>query len=162
MGTPFSARGLITEARIPTSEKENGPSSLKQIQRFLTPTPLGRFSARHTIESSSAVRVTEVKGPLHAHSGTGESFGRRQMENGPGIQLNLSSIRFCGFPRLSSEIVDIGCASRFRTSLKQLPMAREKILGSEFRDEPLRACRSSVEQIQEIKLLFGWQERSFE
>jgi|HubBroStandDraft_2_1064218.scaffolds.fasta_scaffold36525_1 hypothetical protein len=45
----------------------------------------------HTMDSSSAVRVTEVKGPLHAHSGTGPSAGKRHTANCPGIRENFKA-----------------------------------------------------------------------
>jgi hypothetical protein len=63
------------------------------------------LSAKHTIDSSSAVRVTDVKGPLHAHSGVGALLGNRQTANRPGIQLNLSWIRFRDSLSPSPEIV---------------------------------------------------------
>ena len=55
------------------------------------------------MDSSSAVRVTEVKGPLHAHSGTGPSADKRQTANFPGIRESLKprlvmSLNFIGWP----------------------------------------------------------------
>jgi hypothetical protein len=38
------------------------------------------------MDSSSAVRVTEVKGPLHTHSGTGPSADNRQTANFPAYE----------------------------------------------------------------------------
>src|SRR5579863_9070757 len=91
MGTPFSARGPITEARIPTSEKENGPSILRHAQCVLAFSSLGTLAAAQTMESSSAVRVTELNGPLPAQSGSGAAAGKRQTANCPGTQESFKA-----------------------------------------------------------------------
>src|SRR5580704_155095 len=97
MGTPFSTRGLMTEASIPTSEKENGPSTLKHTHGLFGWCSSGTLSAAQTIESSSSVRVTELKRPLHAHSGTGAAALKRQTANFPGIRENLNARSLMSF-----------------------------------------------------------------
>src|ERR1700674_1425907 len=91
MGTPFSARGPMNEARIPTSEKENGPSSLRHTQGVFGLCSSGTLSAAQTMESSSSVRVTELKRPLHAQSGSGAMARNRQPANFPGTHENLKA-----------------------------------------------------------------------
>src|ERR1700680_4054596 len=91
MGTPFSARGPMNEARILTSEKENGPSSLRHAQRVFGLCSSGTLSAAQTIESSSSVRVTELKRPFRAQSGSSALAGNRQTTNFPGTHENLKA-----------------------------------------------------------------------
>jgi hypothetical protein len=72
--------GFDAESNTPVCEKGNGPSSLKQIQWDSELRLAGGLSAGHTIDSSSAVRVTEEKTPfgcpvrngclwIHTHDG---------------------------------------------------------------------------------------------
>src|ERR1700722_2140932 len=89
IGTPLSARGSMKDARIPTSEKENGPSSLRHSQGIFPLNSGGTEPAAHTIDSSSGVRVTDVRGPLHTHSGKGASPGNRHTSNRPGTHANF-------------------------------------------------------------------------
>src|ERR1022692_377480 len=95
MGTPLFESGSMKERRTPVWEKGNGPSSFRLIQWCGECTSGGRLSAGQMMESSSAVRVIEVKTPLVAQSGTGASGARRTIAYGPpGSQRNLSSWRF--------------------------------------------------------------------
>ena len=72
MGMRLFDSGAIKDSRIPVCEKGNGPSSLRQIQRSWESASAGRFVSGQTMESSSAVRVIEVKlPPFVAQSGTG-------------------------------------------------------------------------------------------
>lgn len=91
MGTPFSASGLMNELKTPTSEKENGPSILRHAQGVEGLCSSGTLSAGQTIESSSAVRVTDAKGALQAQPGIGALAGSRQTANRPWIRENLSA-----------------------------------------------------------------------
>src|ERR1700730_18345448 len=93
IGTPLLESGSMKESSTPVWENGNGPSSLKQIQWHSELRFAGTFSAGHTIDSSSAVRVTEEKTPLVAHSGTVASGSRRTMVYAPGSQRNLSCRR---------------------------------------------------------------------
>src|SRR5580692_8568103 len=90
MGTSSSASGPMNELKIPTSEKENGPSILRQAQGVVGMCSSGTLSAGQTIDNSSAVRVSEVKRPLIAQSGGGALAGNRQTANRPGIRENLN------------------------------------------------------------------------
>jgi hypothetical protein len=51
----------------------------------------GTCAPEQTIESSSAVDVTEKNAPQSAHSGTVVLAGRRQIANVPGTRENLSA-----------------------------------------------------------------------
>ena len=89
MGTPCSARGSMKDARTPVCENGNGPSSLKQIHgasHFALP---GAWLAGQTIESSSSVRLIDVKDAATANCGGRASEGRRQMTKLPGSCRNL-------------------------------------------------------------------------
>jgi hypothetical protein len=79
--TPLAtASGAAMDASTPVAVvRSNGPSPFRQRQPASTSTPVGTRSARQTIESSSAVRVTETNGPPSAHAGTAASAGRRQI-----------------------------------------------------------------------------------
>ena len=77
IGTPFAESGSMNAKSTPVNENGNGPSSLKQLQRSGEGTSAGRFSLRHTIDNSSAVRVIEVNSPFVAHSGTAASAASR-------------------------------------------------------------------------------------
>src|SRR5580704_4370831 len=90
MGTSFSASGPMNALKIPTSEKEKGPSILRHTQGVAGMCSSGTFSAGQTIDNSSVVRVTDAKGALHAHSGSGALAGNRQTANRPGIRENLN------------------------------------------------------------------------
>src|SRR6266853_2815637 len=99
IGTPLLDSGSMKESSTAVCENGNGPSSLKQIQWHSELRFAGRLSAGHTIDRSSAVRVTEEKTPLVAHSGTVASGSMRTMAYAPGSQRNLSCGRpgCCGF-----------------------------------------------------------------
>jgi hypothetical protein len=57
------------------------------------------------MDSSSVVRVTEVKSPVEAHAGTWASGARRAMAYGPGSQRNLSCRRLgCGSSTVAGRI----------------------------------------------------------
>src|SRR5437762_7033018 len=90
IGTPLLESGSMKESNTPVCENGNGPSSLKQIQWHSELRFAGRLSAGHTIDSSYAVRVTDEKTPLVAHSGTVASGSMRTMAYAPGSQRNLS------------------------------------------------------------------------
>jgi hypothetical protein len=77
MGTPRSARGSRKEAKTPVSEKGNGPSSLKQVHGDSHFAFCGAWSAGQTMESSSAVRVIEVKRAVAVSAGIGASGASR-------------------------------------------------------------------------------------
>src|SRR5215469_7584795 len=79
IGIPLDDRGSMNERKTPVCEKGNGPSSFRQIQEWGDETSAGRFSIGQTIDSSSRVRVIEVKSPFLAHSGTAESAPSRTM-----------------------------------------------------------------------------------
>src|SRR5882762_1949121 len=89
IGMPLLESGSMKESNTPVCENGNGPSSLKQIQWHSELRLAGRLSAGHTIDSSSAVRVTEEKTPLVAHSGTVDSASMRTMAYAPASQRNL-------------------------------------------------------------------------
>src|SRR5579864_841946 len=89
MGMPAPDNGSIKDRSTPVSEKENGPSSLRQIQRGLGLTSFGKLSAGQTIEISSVVREMEVKSPWVAQSGSGSSGAWRTTTYGPGRRRNL-------------------------------------------------------------------------
>src|SRR5579863_2817469 len=91
MGTPFCASGTMNELKTPTSEKENGPSILRHIQGVVGLCSSGTFSAGQTIDNSSVVRVTDAKGALQAHSGSGALAGNRQTAKRPGTRENLNA-----------------------------------------------------------------------
>src|SRR5512135_2653959 len=96
MGIALAESGPMNAARMPVWVKAKGPCSLKQIQCDSEFTSRGRLSAGQTIDSSSAVRVTEMKGPFRAQSGVGDKTGNLQIAKTPRIKLNFSSIRFSG------------------------------------------------------------------
>jgi hypothetical protein len=61
-----SASGFATDARTPIASSGNGPWSFRRAQPRSTwsstpPRSGGRQLSSHTIDSSSAVRVTDVK-----------------------------------------------------------------------------------------------------
>lgn len=76
---PASANGVATADIMPTSENSNGPSNSKARQPFSHLTPSGTHSSKQTIESSSAVRVTEKRDAAVAHAGTPAVTSRRQI-----------------------------------------------------------------------------------
>src|SRR6266700_5258387 len=75
------ARGMVTELRMPVSEKGNGPCSLKQRQPRSACISAGTGSTGQTRESSSGVPVMEKKGLVCSHCGSAAPFSRRQMAN---------------------------------------------------------------------------------
>src|SRR5580698_1720618 len=90
MGMPLVDRGSMKESSTPVCERGNGPSSLRQIQRCWEFASAERFSSGQTIESSSALRLTEVKSPFVAQAGTGASGARRTLAYKPGSRRNFS------------------------------------------------------------------------
>src|SRR5882762_7518887 len=93
IGMPLLESGSMKESNTPVCENGNGPSSWKQIQWDSELRLAGRSAAGHTIDSSSAVRVTEEKTPLVAQSGTVAFASIRTMAYAPGSQRNLSCWR---------------------------------------------------------------------
>jgi len=79
MGIALFESGAMKESRIPVCEKGNGPSSLRQIQHGAAENSFGMLSEGHTMESSSAVRLIEVKAAVVAQVGTGALGGWRTM-----------------------------------------------------------------------------------
>src|SRR5437660_12331413 len=90
MGMSFFDSGSMNESSTPVCEKGNGPSSFRQIQRCGECTSGGRLALGQTTESSSAVRVIEVKSPFVAQSGMGALGARRTMAYAPESWRNLS------------------------------------------------------------------------
>src|SRR5580700_8848649 len=90
MGRPWFESGSMKESSTPVCEKGNGPSSLRQIQLGPRSTSFGILSAEHTMDSSSPVRVIEVKSPFVAHSGMDAFGGWRITAYRPGSWRNLS------------------------------------------------------------------------
>src|SRR4030088_1583698 len=111
MGTPLFESGSMKESSILVCEKGNGPSSFRQIQRGPASTSCGRFAAEQTMESSSAVRVIEVKLPFVAQLGMGASGARRTMAYGPGTWRNLR--------RRRSVFLSSGLAARMVRNIDQ-------------------------------------------
>src|SRR5437667_12715305 len=78
IGTPSSRRGSINAASIPTSEKENGPSSFRQIQPPSHACCGGTLSSGHTTESSCIAALA----------------GKRHTPHLPGSHRNFSFMIF--------------------------------------------------------------------
>src|SRR6266478_908841 len=93
IGTPLLDSGSMKESSTAVCENGNGPSSLKQIQWHSELRLAGSLSAGHTIDSSSAVRVTEEKTPFVAQFGTVAAGSMRTMAYAQGSQRNLSCRR---------------------------------------------------------------------
>jgi hypothetical protein len=83
-----SANGTRNAERTPVTVNGNGPSSFKQAQPASDFTSWGTASAAQTMDSSSAVRLTEKKPPLVPQVGTSASAAKRQIANWPGIREN--------------------------------------------------------------------------
>jgi len=94
IGTPSPRRGSMNAANIPTSEKENGPSSFRQIQPPSHACCGGTLSSGHTTESSWSVRVIENSEPIWLHAGIVASAGKRHTPNFPGRHRNFSFMIF--------------------------------------------------------------------
>jgi hypothetical protein len=58
-GTPAAARGWVSAAMMPVSAKSSGPWTQRARQAAPTVAPAGAPATGQTIDSSSAVRVTE-------------------------------------------------------------------------------------------------------
>jgi hypothetical protein len=82
----------MKEARTPVCENGNGPSSLKHVHEPSHLALPGAWSAGQTIESSSAVRVADMKEAFGVNSGRGASGGRRQIMKLPGSCRNFRGI----------------------------------------------------------------------
>src|SRR5271154_4462987 len=67
---PASAKGTAREASTPTTEKATVPATRRQRQPRSQHTSSGTDSPRQTIDNSSGVRLTDVKGPPSAQRGT--------------------------------------------------------------------------------------------
>ena len=102
----------------PNLRESEWPFELETHPRALGLMSLGNTVAAHTMDSSSAVRVTEVKGPLHAHSGTSPSADKRQTANFPGIRENLK-------PRLVMSPNVIGWPSRYDSGRHRIKQVQE-------------------------------------
>jgi hypothetical protein len=89
MGTPLRARGSRKEARTPVSSNGNGPSSLKQVHGDSHFALGGACRVGQTMESSSSVRVIEVKGAIVIDAGMGASGGKRQIAKVNGRRRNF-------------------------------------------------------------------------
>ena len=77
MLTPASASGARTDARTPTIENGNGPTSERSAQPVSARAPAGTASSGQTSESSAGVRVTEWNGGTRALAGIVASGARR-------------------------------------------------------------------------------------
>ena len=69
MLTLASASGPASDAMIPVAENCNGPSTAMQRHPFSQRSASGATASAHTIDNSSAVRVTDTKGPSVRPSG---------------------------------------------------------------------------------------------
>src|SRR5581483_9542552 len=89
IGMPAAESGPMNDAKTPVMESGKGPSSLRHTHPPSVLAPEGTWAEGHTIESSSGVRVIELKvAGRSAHSGITADPSNRQMENGPGMKLN--------------------------------------------------------------------------
>src|SRR5260221_13407569 len=84
---PAAASGAATEARMPTTPKSKGPENFSSRQPASCFTPAGTCAAGHMIESSSAVRVMELKTAEPAQAGIGAVAGNRPTANSPATHL---------------------------------------------------------------------------
>src|SRR5882724_13143732 len=89
MGTPCSARGSMKDASTPVCEKGKGPCSLKQVHGPSHFALAGTWSMEQTMESSSALCVTDTKEAFGTSSGMEASGGRRQIAKRPDSCRNL-------------------------------------------------------------------------
>src|SRR5271156_531589 len=144
MGTPFSASGLMNELRTPTSEKENGPSILRHAQGVVGLCCCGTPSAAHTIDSSSTVRVSEVKAPRHAHSGSGALAGNWKTANWPGIRENLNA-------RLVMSVESVGRPSGYDRAAAASNRFRKASFFSAGRNDASKELRASSRKCSSVK-----------
>jgi hypothetical protein len=114
----------MTEARIPTSEKENGPSTLKHTHELFGCCSSGTLSAAQTMETSSSVRVTELKTPLQAQSGIRAPADKRHTANFPGIRENRKARPLMSFSSASK--LRPGCSSVKQIQKAELLFRRQE------------------------------------
>src|ERR1700720_1332437 len=92
MGTPRSARGPRKDDKTPVSEKGKGPCNLKHVQGASHIADAGASLAGQTMDSSSAVRVIDVKAAVSLTDGAGAFGGRRQIAKVSGSFRNFRCI----------------------------------------------------------------------
>ena len=85
--------------------KSSGPRTFRQRQPRDAMTSCGMTRAGHTMDSSSAVRVMEKKGPSAAQSGVSSSLSSRQMANSWG---NRERVSMGAIVAVSADIVNPG------------------------------------------------------
>src|SRR5437867_12982705 len=86
---PARAKADEKDATRPVTEKSKGPSSFRQRQPVAVLIPAGTAASGQMTDSSSAVRVIELKGAVPAQAGTGVPGSRRQTANLSGDSVNV-------------------------------------------------------------------------